>query len=115
MKYKSLKIHLIGLPTKGYNQCCFWTTIFFGRILIFPLTFICCDWWKKLVQKSFAVDVSGYEAMAELLKKSRADDVYLMVQDNFFNEYKAKIIISALRDSSVKNFVFSNTAMEFNI
>jgi hypothetical protein len=37
-----------------------------------------------------------------------------MVQDNLFDQFKAQILISALRVGNVKNFVFNNVAMGFN-
>lgn len=49
-----------------------------------------------------------------MIKNSRAEDVYVMIQDNQFNSPKAQILISALERSSVKNFVFNNVAIGFN-
>lgn len=46
-KYKSLRINITGTQVKNADPCCFWSTIVLGSIFIFPLFFICCDWWKK--------------------------------------------------------------------
>ena len=85
-----------------------------GSIFLFPLFFICCDWWKKIINKLYSVEMSGYEGAAQLILNSRADDVYLMVQDNLFNESKAQVLIKALERSAVRNFVFNNVAVGFN-
>lgn len=37
-----------------------------------------------------------------------------MVQDNLFDQLKAQTLITMLRMSNVKNFVFNNVAMGFN-
>lgn len=54
-KYKSLRINLTGNIIKANSLCCFWGTIILGSIFIFPLFFICCDWWKKKVNKAYQV------------------------------------------------------------
>lgn len=84
-KFRSLRINITGTMVKTNNMCCFWNTIIFGSIFLFPLFFICCDWWKRIVNKIFAVEMQGYEAIAEILRNSRAEDVYVMVQDNLFD------------------------------
>lgn len=58
--------------------------------------------------------MSGYEGAAQIILNSRADDVYLMVQDNLFNESKSQVLIKALERSAVRNFVFNNVAVGFN-
>ena len=54
-KYKSLRINITGTQTKGNDLCCFWATIIVGSIIIFPLFFICCNWWKKRINKLYEV------------------------------------------------------------
>lgn len=95
-KYRSLRINITGTMIKTNNMCCFWQTIIWGSIFLFPLFFICCDWWKKIVNKIYLVENSGYEGIAQLIINSRAEDVYLMVQDNLFSSSKAEILIKAL-------------------
>jgi hypothetical protein len=41
-------------------------------------------------------------------------DFYLNIQDNFFNQEKANILLEGIKNSSVKNFVFSNIAQPFD-
>lgn len=113
-KYRSLRINITGTMIKTNNICCFWNTVIWGSIFLFPLFFICCDWWKKIVNKLYSVEMQGYEAVAQIIVNSRAEDAYLMVQDNLFNESKARVLIKALERSGVRNFVFNNVAVGFN-
>ena len=112
--YNSIRINLTGTIVRSGNLCCFWWTIIIGSILLFPLFFICCDWWKKIVNKMYNVENCGYDTILEILRASRAQEFYLMVQDNLFNRSKAECLIEALSQSRVKNFVFNNVAPGFD-
>lgn len=113
-KYKSIRINITGNVIKNANVCCFWNTVIWGSIFLFPLFFICCDWWKKAVNRLFSVDVAGYDGVADILRMSGAHELYLMVQDNMLDANKANIIYKALERSNVRNFVFNNIAVGFN-
>lgn len=113
-KIKSLRINITGSQIKNVDSCCFYTTIVAGGIVVFPLFFLCCDWWKRKVNKLYNVDNQGYDALTELIRKCQAYELYLMVEDNFFNRSKAEVIIESLQGSSVRNFVFSNVAGGFD-
>lgn len=54
-KYRALRINITGTVIKNNNMCCFWNTVIWGSIFLFPLFFICCDWWKRIVNKLYAV------------------------------------------------------------
>lgn len=105
---------MTGTMIKTNDLCCFWNTIIWGSIFLFPLFFICCDWWKRRVNKLYTVEHAGYDGISELIQNSRADDVYIMVQDNLFDQNKAESIKNALKRSNVKNFVFNNVALGFD-
>jgi hypothetical protein len=113
-RYRSLRINVSGTMVKNNSLCCYWNTIIWGSIFLFPLFFICCDWWKRIVNRIFEVNVEGYEGVARMILNSRAEDVYIMVQDNLFNAVKAQILIRALERSAVRNLVFTNLAVGFN-
>ena len=42
-------ITIVGNKTSSRNSCCFCATYCLGSFLIFPLCFMCCMWWKKIV------------------------------------------------------------------
>lgn len=75
------------------DTCCLYSTIISGSILVFPLFFFCCDWWKRKVNVLYNVENQGYDALTELIKVCEAEELYLMIQDNFFNRSKAEVII----------------------
>lgn len=69
---KSLRINMSGSILQTFNLCCWITTIIFGSIFLFPLFFICCDWWKRKTFQTFTTDPAGYEGVAKLIQFSGA-------------------------------------------
>jgi len=90
---KSLRINITGTQVKNMDTCCLYSTIISGSILVLPLFFFCCDWWKRKVNVLYNVENQGYDALTELIKGCEAEELYLMIQDNFFNRSKAEVII----------------------
>ena len=54
-KLKSLRINITGTQVKNMDTCCLYSTIISGSILVFPLFFFCCDWWKRKVNVLYNV------------------------------------------------------------
>lgn len=48
-------INCTGTQISEMNMCCLICTIIWGSFLIFPLCFMCCDWWQKMTYPSFDV------------------------------------------------------------
>jgi hypothetical protein len=69
---KSLRVNINGSVIQSFNMCCWITTIIFGSIFVFPLFFICCDWWKRRTFQTFSIDPSGYEGIAQMIQYSGA-------------------------------------------
>lgn len=69
---KSLRINMTGSILHTFNMCWWVTTIILGSIFLFPLFFICCDWWKRKTFQTFTTDPAGYEGVAKLIKFSGA-------------------------------------------
>ena len=88
--FTCIRVNLTGTLIKGNNICCFWWTVILGSIFLFPLFLICTNWWKRKVNRIYNVENSGYDALFNLIKNSSADELYLMVQDNYFNRSKAE-------------------------
>lgn len=42
-------ITIAGSQTSFGSDCCFILTIILGSFIIFPLCFMCCMWWRKIV------------------------------------------------------------------
>ena len=113
-KYKSLRFNITGTCVQSYSACCFWGTIIIGSILIFPIFFLCCDWWKRRAYQIHVIDKKAYESMIKMINKSNANELYIRVQDNNFNQAKALLIIQALQNSQIKNFIFKNIVSGFD-
>lgn len=114
-KYQSMRINLTGTLVQPNNMCCFWWTIVLGSIFLFPFFFICCDWWKKKVNRLYNVENSGYDGLIKIMDKVQAEEVYILVQDNFFNRNKGEALIEALeRRNCIKNLIFKNIAGPFD-
>lgn len=48
-------ISCTGTQVSETNVCCIICTAIWGGILIFPMCFMCCDWWKRIAYASFNV------------------------------------------------------------
>ncbi len=69
---KSLRINISGAILQSFNMCCWVSTIVFGSIFLFPLFFVCCDWWKRKALQTFTVDPAGYEGVVKMIQYSGA-------------------------------------------
>lgn len=49
-------ITAVGNKTVASDSCCFLLTIIFGMFLIFPIFFMCCGWWKKMIFPKYDLD-----------------------------------------------------------
>lgn len=50
-------ITIAGPKTKPANTCCMVSTLVCGTCCIFPLCFMCCAWWKKIVYARYELSV----------------------------------------------------------
>ena len=60
---KDINVTLHGKQVENPGTLCLICTIIWGSILIFPLFFMCCTWWKKMVYPAVVVPVSSYVAL----------------------------------------------------
>ena len=60
---RDASININGNQLTGFGLCCLIVTIVFGCILIFPLFFMCCDWWRRKVYPTFSIPESTYVAL----------------------------------------------------
>lgn len=50
---KEINITCLGQQIKPYKPCYVICTGIWGALFIFPLLFMCCNWWKKIVMPVF--------------------------------------------------------------
>ena len=89
---------------------CYFCTIFWGSILLFPLLFICCDWWRKCVSPAYDVPLETYHSLGRLFRSPNLRNVTLRVVDNTFDLQKAHIVCKLVNESNLKGFTFTNSA-----
>lgn len=111
---RDINVTIMGTQVKEYNVCCMIITIVFGSILIFPLCFMCCGWWQRLVYPAFEVEEHAYRSLEKLFSSTNLNSVTITVVDNAFNRSKANIIYEMLSRSCAKAFIFNNSAGPYN-
>jgi hypothetical protein len=77
-------IMVTGTQIKEMNVGCLTCTIIAGSFCIFPLCFMCCNWWKKMVNPAFDVPVRTYQSLQTLINCSELKSITLVVTDNLF-------------------------------
>lgn len=105
---------MIGSQIQAMNTCSLMCTIIWGSLLIFPLCFMCMDWWKRCTYAAFQIDINLYLALTKLLKAPNIRNLTLTVTDNNFNNAKARVLFNGLTESRVKGFTFVNAAGNYD-
>lgn len=62
----------------------------FGALLLFPLFFMCCQWWKKLVYPRYELNPEVFNSLAKMVRC--APDLKLLtltIADSSFDHFKA--------------------------
>ena len=85
-----------------------------GSMVIFPLFFVCCDWWKNCVYPAHDIDFSVYSALARLFKSPSLRNVSLTVIDSTFENTKSSILYQMVSESRISGFTFINQAGDWN-
>ena len=91
-----LKINVMGTQVKDFNYGLLYFLITIIVLFFFPIFFLCADCCKKKIYTLFNIDLTVYEAMGRLIADMRPNEVYIVVQDNFFNEAKCNAIARGL-------------------
>jgi len=60
-------ISIVGSKVKTSNGCCYTVTICFGSLLIFPLCFMCCGWWKKIAYPLYEISLDTYKMLGNVI------------------------------------------------
>lgn len=107
-------INVTGSQIQAMNNCSLMCTIIWGSIIILPLFFMCCDWWKRCTYPAFNIDINLYLALSRILKAPNIRNLTLTITDNNFNNAKARVIYNSLTESRVKGFTFVNMAGNYD-
>ena len=113
--FPKIDITVIGNKTSAYNACCYCFTMFFASLLIFPLCFMCCMWWKKIVYPKYEVNIEFYRAVGRFLRSTNTvTHLTLNICDNAFDAAKARALYESLEGTSLQQFTLSNKALACN-
>ena len=74
------------------NTCALMCTVIWGGIILIPIFFMCCDWWRNCVYPAYDIDVSVYMSLQKLLRGSNLRNLTLTVVDSTFGQNKAGIL-----------------------
>jgi hypothetical protein len=107
-------ITVTGTQIQTMNTFSFICTLLLGSILIFPLCFMCCDWWRRCTLDAHDVAPAVYASMARIFRSPNVRNVSLTVVDNTFNSNKAHILYNLISQSQVKGFTFINRAAAYD-
>jgi hypothetical protein len=108
-------ITIIGSKIKAGNLCCAISTIISGAFCIFPLCFMCCMWWKKIVSAIYELTPETYRDIGVFLERNpTVTNLNLTVADNAFDAEKARILYESLSRSRVTGLTFVNIALPCN-
>jgi hypothetical protein len=95
-------------------MCILCTTIW-GSILIFPLFFMCCDWWKRIAYPSYNIPETTYQSLQYLFQAPNLQTLTMTVIDNRLNTAKAQMLYDLLSRSRLKGFTLVNSAQYFDL
>lgn len=107
-------ISCAGTQITEMNTLCLICTILWGSFLIFPLCFMCCDWWMSLTYPAFDVPENTYRALAQLINGTPLQTLVISVTDNRLTKQKCQILYDLLSRSQLKGFTFVNRALNFD-
>ena len=114
MTLSNVDVNVTGNKVQNFSKGCYICTAIIGVLLIFPLCFLFCDWWKRCVYNIYSVPVEVYSSLSKIFKGKSLLKVSLTVIDNSYDEKKTNILYSGLRGSSVRDFTLINLAGDFD-
>jgi hypothetical protein len=56
-----ISLTIAGQKVQSKGNCCYCMTILCGSLLILPLFFMCCQWWKGIVHPKYVLDYRTFE------------------------------------------------------
>ena len=107
-------ITVTGIQIKPSDMCCYCCTIIWGSIVLFPLCFICCGWWKKIVYPAFDIPVSVYSSLHKLIRAPNLRNLTLNVVDNCLDAEKLSMLYNMVSVSALRGLTFINSAGNYD-
>jgi hypothetical protein len=108
-------ITIVGSKTKDGDYSCLIYTMISGAFCIFPLCFMYCMWWKKIVSAMYELTPETYWDIGVFLERNpTVTNLNLTVADNAFDAEKAIILYESLSKSRVTGFTFVNIGLACN-
>ena len=96
------------------NMWSYMCTIIWGSILIFPIFFMCCNWWIKCTYPAWNISPTVYMALGRIFRAPNLRNITISVIDNNFDDVKARILYNLLAESRVRGFTFINAAATYD-
>jgi hypothetical protein len=56
-----INLTIAGQKVQAKGTACQTATICLGYFFIFPLCFMCCEWYKNIVHPKYTIDIRTYE------------------------------------------------------
>ena len=107
-------IVVTGREVQALNTTGFLCTFIWGSIIIIPLFFMCCNWWRRCVLAAYDIDLSAYVALAKLFRSSNLRNVSLTVADSTFGSNKSSTLYQMVSESRINGFTFINQAGQYD-
>lgn len=109
-------INVFGTKIQAYNSVVSCCIILWASLLIFPLFFLCCEWYKRLTEPGFSVNIKAYEAIRTLFMNApNLKIVNLVIYDNAFGKEKYNLLGDIISMSRIKAFTIRNAVLPFGL
>ena len=108
-------IRVTGIEIKPRSELSQGCTIIWGSVLLFPIFFVCCNWWKKCTHACYDIPQCVYQGLARLIKSGSLRNVTINIEDNHFGAAKANILCEAVSQSELKGFTLINNARGYDL
>ena len=107
---------MTGVEIKEMSMMSYMCTLIWGSLIILPLFFMCCGWWKRCTYAVYDIPETIYNSLGNLTRSGSLKNLSLTVVDNCFTANKANILYNLLSNSSLTGFTFIHgaTAFDFN-
>lgn len=80
--------------------------------LIFPIFFMFCAWWKKLVHPHYEMNIEFYRSIGRFLRTcTTCIALTVTVVDNAFDKQRADILYESIQGTQLRSFTFENKAI----
>ena len=85
-------ISVTGTEIQAMSMASYLCTIIWASIIILPIFFLCMDWWKRCTFPAYTIASNVYMGLTRIFRGSNIKNVTLTVNDNTFDQAKARIL-----------------------